>query len=160
VLETVPGKEDLNWRKDGKVQPTPAQAWHTRLSGGAPDCVRCPRLVKCQLAALEKRERRRGSNSPDCPVSQRRSRPTVGCAIRRRRVAHNNGRLGTPDCPVCTRQCPMRQPIPRANGRPHPIWKEIAHRTATVAIRWCNGLSGAPLDRRQEMPSKLISNGS
>jgi hypothetical protein len=25
---------------------------------------------------------------------------------------------------------------------------------------WCTGLSGAPLDKRQEWPSKLISNGS
>jgi hypothetical protein len=39
VLETVPRKEDLNWRRVGKVQPTPARAWHTGLSGGAPDCL-------------------------------------------------------------------------------------------------------------------------
>jgi hypothetical protein len=132
-----------------------------QLGPGTPDSVRCPRLVKRQLAALGKRERRHGYNSPDClsgeapdcPVSQRRSRPTVGCAIRGRRVASSNGRLGTPDCPV-------RQPIPRTNGRLRPTWKEIAHRTATVVVWWCTGLSSAPLDRRQKMPSKLISNGS
>jgi hypothetical protein len=33
-----------------------------------------------------------------------------------------NGRLGTPDCPV-------RQPIPRTNGRLLSVWKEIKHRT-------------------------------
>jgi hypothetical protein len=33
VLETVPRKEDLHWRRVGKVQPTPARAWHTGLSG-------------------------------------------------------------------------------------------------------------------------------
>jgi hypothetical protein len=38
--------------------------------------------------------------------------------------------------------------------------KEIAHRTATVTVRWCTGLSGAPPDRRQVWPSKLASNGS
>jgi hypothetical protein len=38
--------------------------------------------------------------APDCPVSQRSPAPTVGCAIRVRRVARSNGRLGTPDCPV------------------------------------------------------------
>jgi hypothetical protein len=69
--------------------------------------------------------------------------PTVASAISGRRVARSNGRLGTPDCPV-------RQPIPRPNDRPRPIWKEIAHRTATVVVWWCTELSGAPLDRRQE----------
>jgi hypothetical protein len=33
VLETVPRKEDLNRRRVGKVQPTPARAWHSGLSG-------------------------------------------------------------------------------------------------------------------------------
>jgi hypothetical protein len=35
------------------------------------------------------------------------------------------------------------------SGRMRQIWKEIVHRTATVTIRWCTGLSGAPPDRRQ-----------
>jgi hypothetical protein len=153
VLETVLRKEDLNWRKVGKVQPTPALAWHTILSGGAPDSVRCPRLARRQLGALRKRERRRGNKSPDCPVSQRRQRPTVGRVINARHVARANGRLGTPDYQV-------RQPIPRTNGRLYPLWKEIEHRTAIVAVRWCTGLSSAPLDRRQEFPTKLMSNGS
>jgi hypothetical protein len=103
---------------------------------------------------------RRGYKSPDYPVSQLRQRPTVGRAINARHVACVNGRLGTPDCPVCIGQCSVRQPIPRTNGRLHPIWKEIVHRTATVAIRWCTRLSGAPLDRRQELPTKLMTNGS
>jgi hypothetical protein len=38
----VPRKEDLNWRRVGKLQPTPAQAYHIALSGGAPGSVRCP----------------------------------------------------------------------------------------------------------------------
>jgi hypothetical protein len=98
--------------------------------------------------------------APDCPASQRHSRPTVGCAISGRCMARANDRFGTPDCLVCTRQCPMRQPVLRPNGRLRPIWKEIEHRTCTVAVRWCTGLSGAPLDRRQDLPSKLISNNS
>jgi hypothetical protein len=36
------------------------------------------------------------------------ARATVGRAIRARRVAHANSRLGAPDCPVCTGQCPLR----------------------------------------------------
>jgi hypothetical protein len=86
--------------------------------------------------------------------------PTVTSAISGRGVACTNGRLGTPNCPVCTRQCPVRQRDHRPNGRMCQIRKGIAHRTATVVVRWCTGLSGGPLDRRQELPSKLISNGS
>jgi hypothetical protein len=98
--------------------------------------------------------------APDCLVSQLRSRPTIVCAICERRVSRSNGRLGTSDCPVCTRQCPVRQQARRRNGQMRPIWKEITHRTAIGPVRWCTGLSGAPLDRRQEMPSKMIFNGS
>jgi hypothetical protein len=78
---------------------------------------------------------------------------TVGRAIRERRVAHNNDRLGTPDCPV-------RQLSPRTNSRMRQKRKEITHRTTTVTVRWCTGLSDAPPDRRQVWPSKLASNGS
>jgi hypothetical protein len=72
-------------------------------------------------------------------VSQRSPAPTVGRAIRGRRVARSNGRLGTPDCPVCTGQCPVRQPILRTNGRMRQKRKEIAHRTTTVTVWWCTG---------------------
>jgi hypothetical protein len=58
VLETRPRKEELNWRKVGKVQPTPSLARHTGLSGGAPDSVRCARLAGGEPAALRKTQRR------------------------------------------------------------------------------------------------------
>jgi hypothetical protein len=70
-----------------------------------------------------------------------------------RHVVHANSRLGTPDCLV-------RQRPRRTNSRLCPICKEITHWAATVVARWCTGLSGAPLDRRQELPTKLISNCS
>jgi hypothetical protein len=60
---------------------------------------------------------------------------TVGHAIHERRVARSNGRLGTPDSPVCTGQCPVRQLPPRTNGRMRQKRKEITHRTATVTVR-------------------------
>jgi hypothetical protein len=126
-----------------------------------------------------------GYNSPDCPVSRlrrsRRSREkfngvrlkftglsgeptaasaTVGRVIRGRRVVRANGRLGAPDCPVCTGKCPVRQPARSCNGRLRQIRKEIHTGHATVTVRWCTGLSGAPPDRRQELPSLLVSNGS
>jgi hypothetical protein len=91
--------------------------------------------------------------------------PTVACTNgrpRNLRVTRGraNDRLDSPDCPVCTRQCPVRQLAPWTNGRMCLIWKAIAHRTATGTVRWCTGLSGAPPDRRQVWPSKLASNGS
>jgi hypothetical protein len=52
---------------------------------------------------------------------------TVGRAIRGRRVARANGRQGAPDCPVCTRQCPVCQPARSCNGRVRQNRKEIAH---------------------------------
>jgi hypothetical protein len=73
---------------------------------------------------------------------------------------HANGRLGTSDYPVCTGQCLVHQPIPGTNGRLLSVWKEIKHQTWTIVVRWCIGLSGAPPDRRQDWPSKLVSNGS
>jgi hypothetical protein len=75
---------------------------------------------------------------------------TVASAIRGRRMARTNGRQGAPDCPVCTGQCPVRQRARSCNGRLRLFWKGIAHRTATVTVRWCTGLSGAPHDRRQD----------
>jgi hypothetical protein len=85
---------------------------------------------------------------------------TVGRAIRGRRVARANGRQGAPDSPVCTGQCPVRQLPRRCNGHLCQIRKEIRTRHATVTIRWCTGLSGAPPDRRKLWPSLLASNGS
>jgi hypothetical protein len=66
------------------------------------------------------------------------ARATVGRAICARCVAHANGRLGAPDCPVCTGQCPVRQPAQRSNGRLRQEWKEIR----TGHEQWMSG--GAP----------------
>ena len=41
----------------GSVQPKLSSVWHTGLSGGAPDSVRCVRLVSGESAALGNRRR-------------------------------------------------------------------------------------------------------
>ena len=135
-----------------------AGAVKTQL-GLAHRTVRCARLASGELAALGSFWRRTAiihrtvrwctglSGEPTAASA------TVGRAIRARRVAPANGRLGAPDCPV-------RQPARRSNGRLRQEWKEIRIGHATVAVRWCTGLSGAPPDRRQELPSKNASNGS
>jgi hypothetical protein len=78
---------------------------------------------------------------------------TVGRQIRERHVARSNGRLGAPDCP-------LHQPARTSNGRLRQEWKEIRTGHATMAVQWCTGLSGVPPNRRQELPSKIASNGS
>jgi hypothetical protein len=49
-----------------------AKVCQHQLGPSTPDSVRCPRLARRQLRALEKRERRRGYKSPDCPVVHRK----------------------------------------------------------------------------------------
>ena len=58
-----------------------SSVWHTGLSGGAPDSVRCARLNSGELAALGNSPAMYGYNSPDCPVCTGLSgEPTVGRA--------------------------------------------------------------------------------
>jgi hypothetical protein len=117
VLEIVTKEEERKREKVGSMQPILCSVWHTGLSGGAPDSVRCARLVRGELAALGIRRRRTAiihqtvwwctglSGEPTVASA------TVDRAIHGRRVARSNSRLGTPG------QCPVRQPTPRSNDR-------------------------------------------
>jgi hypothetical protein len=159
-------KEKRRRKGLGLVQPRLSSVWHTGLSGGAPDSVRCARLASDELATLGNVWRRTAifhrtvrwctglSGEPTATSA------TVSRAIHGRRVARANGRQGVPDCPVCTGQCPVRQLPRRCNGHLRQIRKEIRTRHATVTVRWCTGLSGAPPDRRKLWPSLLASNSS
>jgi hypothetical protein len=132
-----------------------AEAAKTVLSLGAPDSVRCARLalVKRLLSGIRRRR---------MAIIHRTVRwctglsgePTVNCANGRPcnpRMTRGraNGLMGAPDCPVCSEQCPVRQRLQIFNGRLCQIRKAI----------W-TGLSGAPPDRRQELPSWIALNGS
>jgi hypothetical protein len=123
----------------GSVQPKLCSIWHSRLSGGAPDSVRCARLNSGEQAALGRSLAPYGYNSPDCPVVHRTvrwctglsSEPTVDCANGRQRDQRATRGLsqrivGAPDCPVCTGQCSVSQDDHCSNGQLSPIWKEIA----------------------------------
>jgi hypothetical protein len=139
-----------------------ARSGCTGLSGGAPDSVRCARLalVKRPLLGLRRRctaiNHRLSGGAPDCPVSQQSARPTVGRIIRARRVAEPTVRRGhqtvlcAPDSVRCT------------NGSESPTvgFAKEGKKSAPDSVRWCNGLSGAPSDRRQELPSWNALNGS
>jgi hypothetical protein len=86
-------------------QPRLSTARHTGLSGGAPDSVRCARLVSDELATLEKLWRRTTIIHRTVRwFTGLSSEPTVARAIRGRRVARANGRLGAPDCVRCANQ--------------------------------------------------------
>jgi hypothetical protein len=93
VLETVLRRRESNCKRLGCVQPNSSSVGHTRLSGGAPDSVRCVRLVRVNspLSGFDGGVRLKftglSGGAPDCPVSQRSPAPTVGCEICGRRVA-------------------------------------------------------------------------
>jgi hypothetical protein len=102
-----------------------------------------------ELAALGKNLTAYGYNSPDCLVCTGLSgEPTVGRANGRLRDPREtrdraNGREGAPDCPVRQRlQGCQRSVSPNKEGNPHQT------------------VSGAPGDRRQELPSRIALNGS
>jgi hypothetical protein len=94
------------------------------------------------------------SSEPTAPA------PTVVRAINARHVARSNGRLGAPDCPVCTGQCPVRQPAPRSNGRMRPIWKEITHRTSYSGCPVAHRTVRCATRQKARIASMLTSNGS
>jgi hypothetical protein len=109
-----------------------------------------------ELAALGKSSVTYDYKSPDCPVSQRSAGPTVDRRIRARRVAEPTVRRGhrTVWCAPDSIRC--------ANGSEPPMvgFAKEGKKSAPDSVRWCTGLSGAPSDRRQELPSWNALNDS
>ena len=134
MLETEKRRKEKGCKGFGLVQQRLSSVWHTGLSGGAPDSVRCARLNSGEQAALGKIWRRTA-------IIHRTVRwctglsgePTVVCANGRPcnpRATRGscNGLQRAPDCPV-------RQLAQSCNGRLCQKRKEIAHRTATGTVR-------------------------
>jgi hypothetical protein len=112
----------------GCVQPRLSSIWHTGLSGGAPDRVRCARLNSSEQATLGRSRRRTAiiHRTVQCCTGLS-GEPTVGWANgrpRNPRVTRGqaNGQMGAPDCPVCTGQCQVRQRLQDYNGRLLHFW--------------------------------------
>jgi hypothetical protein len=114
----------------GCVQPRISSVWHTGLSGGAPDSVRCARLNSGELPALGRSLAAIGYNSPDCPVCTGLSgEPTVGRANGRPRNlratrGRANSRKGAPDCPVRQRLPDLQRstaPFKEGNRAPDSV---------------------------------------
>jgi hypothetical protein len=163
VLETEKRREEKKCKRLGLVQPKSSSAWHTGLSSGASDSVRCARPGSGEQATL-------GKNRWRTTIIHRTVRwctglsgeptvtsATVGRAIHGRRVARTNGRQGALDCLVCTGQCPVRQLTRRCNCHLCQKRKEIRTGHAIVTVRWRTGLSGAPPDIRQLWPFFLVN---
>jgi hypothetical protein len=154
VLETERRKEK-RCKRLGLVQPMSSLAWHTGLSGGAPDSARCARPAFGEHATLGKIRRRMAiihrtvrwctglSGEPTAASA------TVDRTIRGRRMARANGQQGAPDYPVCTGQCPVCQLPQICNGRLRQKRKQIRTGLSIVTVRWRTGRCGAPPDRRQ-----------
>jgi hypothetical protein len=145
VLET--GKDQFG--KDLAEQPRLCAVWVHRTLSGAPGWLWRIGCSRVSSAAY-------GYKSPDCPVSQQSARPTVGRVIRARHVAEPTVRRGhrTVRCASDSVRC--------ANGSESPTvgCAKIGNKSAPDSVRWCTGLSGAPGDRRQELPSWNALNGS
>jgi hypothetical protein len=138
VLET--GKIELEM--DGSVQPKFSSVWVHRTVRWCTGQCQVRQAGSGELAALEKELTAYGYNSPDCPVSQRSTGPTVGCAICARHVAEPTIGRGhrTVRCAPDSVRCANGSMA--ANGRLRQIRKEIrtgqcpvVHRTVRCARR-------------------------
>jgi hypothetical protein len=120
------------------VQPNLCSVWHTGLSGGAPDSVRCAKLDSGEQATLGRiwrrttiihRTVRRCTGLSGEPTA---ASATVGRAIRGRRVARTNGRQGAPDSVQCA----------NCHGSATVVCARIGRRSRTGHEQWLSG--GAP----------------
>jgi hypothetical protein len=113
------------------------------LGLGAPDSVRCARRVQGEPATLGTRRWRTaiihqtirwctGLSGESSAVGSK-----IGGRQRNRRATRGPHQRseGAPDSPVCTGQCPVRQPTSRCNVRLRQKRKEIHTGPSTVAVR-------------------------
>jgi hypothetical protein len=124
-----------------------------------------------------------------CPVRQAGSGELAALGFRRRRTTINHWTVrwctglsgeptvgqanGRPRNPLMTRGRPnglkghrtvrcALDSVRCANGSKSPTvgCAKIGKKFAPDSVRWCTGLSGVPVDRRQELPSWNALNGS
>jgi hypothetical protein len=133
-------------RQAGSGELATLGTWTTVYGYKSPDCPVSRSQANSSLSGID--QRRTAIIHRTCPVCTGLSgKPTVRRANGRPRDprgtrGRTNGRKGTPDCPVCTGQCPVRQRLQIANGQLRQIRKEICtglcpvvHRTVQCARR-------------------------
>jgi hypothetical protein len=162
VLETERRIKGKRCKRLGRVQPRLSSVWHTGLSGGAPDSVRCARLARANWPLSGSHRRRTAiihrtvRCAPDCPVSQRSAGPTVGRGICAGHVAVPTARWRH----RTVRCAPDMSGAPTAPSRPTVDFVIEGKKSGTGQCPVCTGLSDAPPDRRQDLPCWIASNGS
>jgi hypothetical protein len=129
VLETEGRRKGKRCKRLGCVQPRLSSVWHTGLSGGAPDSVRCARLNSGEQAALGRSLATYDYNSPDYPVVHR----TVRWA---------NGRLGQRSAAQSARDAWPSQRSDRGTGLSGVHRTANGSKTATVVCAGYGRKSG------------------
>jgi hypothetical protein len=102
-------QEKSNWKCLGSNSQESAESGSTGLSGGAPDSVRCARLVRANwpLSGIHRRRtaiiHRTVLCAPDCPVSQRSAAQSARDTWPSQQLEDGTGLSGV------HRTCPVRQ---------------------------------------------------
>jgi hypothetical protein len=128
VLETVTKEQEKKRENTWLGTANTNSVWHTGLSGGAPDSVRCARLAGGELAALGKKQRR--------------------TAIIHRTVWWCTGLSGEPT--VVSANGRLRNP--RATRGPQQ--RSVGHTGLSGAHQTVSGASTDPKDQRSDAPEK------
>jgi hypothetical protein len=143
----------MRWLRSAKV----CSVWEHRTVRWCTGQCPVRQAGSSELAALGNSPATYGYNSPDCPVCTGLSgEPTVGRAICAGHMAEPMARRGHR-----TVRC-----APDMSGAPTALWLPTVgfategRKSGTGQCPVCTGLSGAPDDRRQELPSQIALNGS
>jgi hypothetical protein len=157
VLETERKRKGKRCKRLGCVQPRFCSVWVHRtvrwLTGQCP--VR--QAGSSEVAALGNSPATYDYNSSDCPVCTGLSgEPTVGRAICAGHVAEPTARWRH----RTVRCAPDMSGAPTAPRLPTVGFAIEGKKSGTGQCRVCTGVSGAPPDRRQDLPSWIASNGS
>jgi hypothetical protein len=137
-------------------QPRLCSVWEHRTVRWCTEQCPVRQAGSSEVAALGNSLTTYNYNSPDCPVSQRSAGPTVGHAICAGHVAEPTARRGH----RTVRCAPDMSGAPMALRLPTVDCAIFGRKSGTGQCPVCTGLSGAPVDRRQDQPSLIALNGS
>jgi hypothetical protein len=145
VLETGKIQLEMSWLE----QPRLCSVWEHRTVRWCTGQCPMRQAGSSELAALGNSSATYDYNSLDCPVSQRSAGPTVGRAICAGHMAEPTARRGhqTVWC------APDMSGVPTALRLPTVDCATFGRKSGTGLCPVCTGLSGAPVDRRQDQPS-------
>jgi hypothetical protein len=146
VLETGKIQLEMSWLE----QPRLCSVWEHRTVRWCTGQCPVRQASSSELAALGNSSATYGYNSPDCPMCTGLSgEPTIGRAICAGHVAELTARRGH----RTVRCAPDMSGVPTALRLPTVDFTTFGRKSGTGQCPVCTGLSGAPVDRRQDQPS-------